>query len=560
MDALEKLGIPGPDVLRDSLTNCSDPLVAIAEFQNDNGILLPSLRPMLPLLDLHEVRRLEFHTSVLDQLKTKLLAKIEELGKKDVPPAVKAENEQRLKELLEKYFPVIRVPSLQPVIMAILKNLDHVDDKYLKELTSDKNLYAKCDVVVKRQIWQEHQGLFGDEVSPLLTQYIKEKETLLLRHDDISASFFELNPKQRRSNETIQQLVKMVGKNVLLYDNIIQFLRTLFLRKKNVHYCTLRVELLMALHDAEVTDITNMDPCHKFTWCLDACIREKNIDAKRFRELMSVLDSIKKGQEQVLGDLSMTLADHYAVHFLSTFSLKIINCLIGRDALPRDNQTLLLASRLLNLGLHSWDILNTQVYREPIFDVSLLVQFIPTLMSLIVDDQVRSLNNKLPPDDRESALTIIEHSGPPPEHFIAAVGEDPVATVLSIYYMFQVGRQKDRQGIMRILGCLTSSYENKSLENPFLHTLVSMLIAMSEDFSNEEFCSVVLDDFFLTGLLTKKYCSSLNEIGVPRREVLDTVQIGRHHEDRQSLFFRKRGKSAIKKGAGKEDTRGVMCR
>lgn len=32
-------------------------------------------------------------------------------------------------------------------------------------------------------------------------------------------------------------------------------------------------------------DIISVDPCHKFTWCLDACIREKNVDIKRSREL-----------------------------------------------------------------------------------------------------------------------------------------------------------------------------------------------------------------------------------------------------------------------------------
>ncbi len=41
----------------------------------------------------------------------------------------------------------------------------------------------------------------------------------------------------------------------------------------------------MALHDREVQDIIGVDPCHKFTWCLDACIREKNVDVKRSREL-----------------------------------------------------------------------------------------------------------------------------------------------------------------------------------------------------------------------------------------------------------------------------------
>jgi hypothetical protein len=55
----------------------------------------------------------------------------------------------------------------------------------------------------------------------------------------------------------------MVGKNVKLYDMVLQFLRTLFLRTRNVHYCTLRAELLMSLHDLDVGDICTVDPCHK---------------------------------------------------------------------------------------------------------------------------------------------------------------------------------------------------------------------------------------------------------------------------------------------------------
>lgn len=39
----------------------------------------------------------------------------------------------------------------------------------------------------------------------------------------------------------------------------------------------------------------------QFTWCLDACIREKFVDGKRARELQGFLDGVKKGHEQVLG-------------------------------------------------------------------------------------------------------------------------------------------------------------------------------------------------------------------------------------------------------------------
>ena len=98
-----------------------------------------------------------------------------------------------------------------------------------------------------------------------------------------------LNPKK---------LADMIGSNVKLYDMTLQFLRTLFLRTRNVHYCTLRSELLMALHDREVQDIIGVDPCHKFTWCLDACIREKNVDGKRSRELQGFLDAIRWGSNQ----------------------------------------------------------------------------------------------------------------------------------------------------------------------------------------------------------------------------------------------------------------------
>lgn len=42
-------------------------------------------------------------------------------------------------------------------------------------------------------------------------------------------------------------------------------------------------------------------PAPQFTWCLDACIRERFVDNKRARELQGFLDGVKKGQEQVLG-------------------------------------------------------------------------------------------------------------------------------------------------------------------------------------------------------------------------------------------------------------------
>jgi negative elongation factor B len=48
---------------------------------------------------------------------------------------------------------------------------------------------------VKRQIWKDNESLFGDEVSPLLSQYIKEKENILFDHLNLTNLFFSPSPK-----------------------------------------------------------------------------------------------------------------------------------------------------------------------------------------------------------------------------------------------------------------------------------------------------------------------------------------------------------------------------
>ncbi|XP_014218914.1 negative elongation factor B [Copidosoma floridanum] len=511
-DNLENLGIAGASFLRNSLTTCNDPLKAIQEFQLENGILLASLRPMLPLLDLHEVQRLDFHAAVLEGLRDKLIAKINEIGSERSEKGAQT-TDRRLKELLSKSFSAVKVAALRPVVMCILRNTPVIDDKYLKVLVRDKELYNDADTEVKRQIWKDNQSLFGDEVSPLFSKYIIEKEQVLFDHVNLNSPFFMPSPKVRRQGEVVQKLAHMIGHSVKLYDMVLQFLRTLFLRTKNVHYCTLRAELLMALHDLEVQDIISVDPCHKFTWCLDACIREKQVDVKRSRELQGFLDSIKRGQEQVLGDLSMTLCDPYAVNFLANNAIKTATNLINGDGMPRDNAVLLLLLRMLALGLSAWQMIDSQEFKEPKLDSQVVTKFLPALMSLMVDDQIRQLNCRLPPDERESAIAIIEHSGPPPESCQAFAQQSGVAAVLAMYYTLNVGgigtgagsaqgkTRGDARGLMRILATLPNCQGQRAYEDPFLHTLILLLIMnMADEFTNESFCTVIFDEFLLAGM------------------------------------------------------------
>ena len=56
----------------------------------------------------------------------------------------------------------------------------------------------------------------------------------------------------------------------------------------------------------------------------------------------------------------MILCDPFAVNFLATSALKILTALINNESLPREHTVLLLLLRMLELGLHAWDMIDRQ--------------------------------------------------------------------------------------------------------------------------------------------------------------------------------------------------------
>uniref|UniRef100_A0A8C7N6T4 Negative elongation factor complex member B n=1 Tax=Oncorhynchus kisutch TaxID=8019 RepID=A0A8C7N6T4_ONCKI len=462
---LPELGISNGEDLKETLTNCTEPLKAIDQFQTENGILLPTLQSALPFLDLHGTPRLEFHQSVFDELRDKLMERVATIAEgKD------EERYGKLEELLEKSFPLVKMPSIQPVVMQVLKHLPKVPEKKLKLVMADKELYKVCAVEVKRQIWQDNQALFGDEVSPLLKQYIVEKEAALFSSDlSILHNFFSPSPKARRQGEVVLKLTQMIGKNVKLYDMVLQFLRTLFLRTRNVHYCTLRAELLMSLHDLDISEICSVDPCHKFTWCLDACIREKFVDAKRARELQGFLDGVKKGQEQVLGDLSMILCDPFACNTLVLSTVRNLQELLSQDALPRDSPDLMLLLRMLSLGQGAWDMIDSQVFKEPRLVLS-------TGMGCHTGDGVRMEHVTLVDFEQECLTTVTSRN-----KYCCYPGSQHVFHLTAV-----------------------ETHNEMAFGDIFLHLLTGHLTLLSDEFGTEEFCSAVFDGFLLASFSSKE--------------------------------------------------------
>ena len=153
---------------------------------------------------------------------------------------------------------------------------------------------------------------------------------------------------------------------------------------------------------------------------------------------------------------------------------------------------------MLALGLSAWEMIETQDFREPRLELPLILQFLPALMSLIVDDQVRALNIKFPVEERDTASIVIDHSGPPPDMYDSQVSASPIAASLAMQYTLQTARNKDKTGLMRVLGILAQNIRGHPFEDAFLHSLVTGLAGMKEDFEAEDFCTAVFDEFFFT--------------------------------------------------------------
>lgn len=97
--------------------------------------------------------------------------------------------------------------------------------------------------------------------------------------------------KVKRHTIYVNDIAKMIGNNGKLYFNTVNYLSKLFLKTKNSYYASIRSLLLMKLHDVDVIDLESSENIYKFTWTLNACLKERKIDFKKLKELEAIFDS-----------------------------------------------------------------------------------------------------------------------------------------------------------------------------------------------------------------------------------------------------------------------------
>ena len=99
----------------------------------------------------------------MEELRGKLIQRIDQMAKdREI---------EKMNALLAKSFPLVHIPMLQPVVMALLRSMESIDSIYIRHLMLPP-LYDACDVTIKRHIWQVHQSLLLEELKPIFHEYI----------------------------------------------------------------------------------------------------------------------------------------------------------------------------------------------------------------------------------------------------------------------------------------------------------------------------------------------------------------------------------------------------
>lgn len=70
---------------------------------------------------MHGLKRIDFHQSVFEELREKLLERIGQISKSGDEDA-----NDKLEAILEKSFPLVKIESLEPVTMCLFKHLPEV--------------------------------------------------------------------------------------------------------------------------------------------------------------------------------------------------------------------------------------------------------------------------------------------------------------------------------------------------------------------------------------------------------------------------------------------------
>jgi len=450
---------------------------AVKTIQERAGLQHELCTPLLGMVDQLGVSRAEAHRGVLQAARQALMARVQSLDAR--------EHRVKLERLLNASFKYLGMYELREVPFAVMEKLENVPPVFLKQLTGDRQIFRDLPAKVQRQVWEFDKKLLQADALAPVGQFKYEVATIMraLAMDEFLPAVLAAaatkgakdepgsksapapasraaaggrggggraaQPRPspvtgitrkilRKGSRVLQVLKGMVGTSQKIYNQIVELCITkyrdaegLYVGFKELSYCTLRAQLLMALHD-DNSAVATRDACHELAWTLDAGIMNGQLTDKHLQKLMKFFDDVsqaeqkresieerkrelarerkKKGNKRtissmldeeesagdrtggggmvepyrVLGEASIILRDPSAMHLLAAAVLQMVQEGALQGMLPRGCPHLTFVLSLMQLAVEGRSMLKSRVYKMPDAPGPVVHDVLPLLASYIL--------------------------------------------------------------------------------------------------------------------------------------------------------------------------------
>ena len=309
------VGGEGGDFVAQTLSTAEDVGEAIRRVQQVGGMQdTAEAEPLLGLLGQLGMTRAEVYRSVLNDATESLLARVKSGAMK----------QGALLSLLDASFRYVAIEELRAIPLAVLERLNPVPSSYLKNISADIELFRRLPVEVQRQCWELRPTLLRRHAAPVAAAFADEIATVV-RNLECDVALAPLNrdedwsvyapgaeppssdasapgapraapglPRKslRAASASVQRLRGIVGASKALYLQVVGVMRAHYAEHGDPSMCALRSQLLMACHDAELTDLCASDRCHRLAWLADACVRDACLDGRRVSEMCAIVKQL----------------------------------------------------------------------------------------------------------------------------------------------------------------------------------------------------------------------------------------------------------------------------
>ena len=309
------VGGEGGDFVAQTLSTAEDVGEAIRRVQQVGGMQdTAEAEPLLGLLGQLGMTRAEVYRSVLNDATESLLARVKSGAMK----------QGALLSLLDASFRYVAIEELRAIPLAVLERLNPVPSSYLKNISADIELFRRLPVEVQRQCWELRPTLLRRHAAPVAAAFADEIATVV-RNLECDVALAPLNRNEgwsvyapgaeppssdasvpgapraapglprkslRAMSASVQRLRGIVGASKALYLQVVGVMRAHYAEHGDPSMCALRSQLLMACHDAELTDLCASDRCHRLAWLADACVRDVCLDGRRVSEMCAIVKQL----------------------------------------------------------------------------------------------------------------------------------------------------------------------------------------------------------------------------------------------------------------------------